>query len=102
MKINNALTLNIAAAVLVAFINPVATAAEVTVVPCELYPVERYAPHETSVKERAITCVAEFAGIREEQVSVMAVDFDNDKVLVTITLSNSTKTVLVTDKEVSL
>ena len=102
MKKNNTV-LNIAAAsVLAAFINQVATAAEVTVVPCDLYPVERYAPHETSVKERAVTCVAEFAGIREEQVSVMAVDFDNDKVLVTVTLSNSTKTVLVTDKEVSL
>ena len=105
MKKNNTV-LNIAAAsVLAAFINPAMASAEVTVVECNFYPIDRYSqsPEQAEpIKQTAKKCVAEYANVKESQVSVMAVDFDNDKVLVSVTLSDSTKTILVTDKELVL
>ena len=91
----------VAAVTLAAFINPVA-AEEVSVIECDLYPVERYAPHDTSTATRAIECVALELGIREEQVKVIKIDEELDEVIVITEFSKSRMTFNVKDKELSL
>ena len=91
----------VAAVTLAAFINPT-MATEVTVVECDLYPVERYAPHASSTETRAIECVALHAGIRQEQVKVIKIDEELDEVIVIAEFSSSRKTFAVVDKELSL